>query len=151
MYTLPPMPTQRDDLIHLAIHRTLAYRSGDAASAFAFAAAVVDIWRRISEQLEPVIGKRGFNILFERSIQLASKTHQWLGLVEANEAMGVSLTDMTDMLAAQDAPVAHEASCAVLTSFTDLLANLIGASLADRLLHAVWTPEAGATELETKP
>ena len=106
-----------DELMQQAICQTLSHRLGDGATANSFATAIVDLWHQISERLEPVIGTRGFNVLFERSIQIAGKTFPWLALTDANNAIGVSLAGLKEMLETQEVAVASNASYAVLVSF----------------------------------
>lgn len=148
--TLTAMNHTDDDAMHQAIRRTLNHRLGDARGVSAFAVAFIDLWRQMGERLEPVIGTRGFNVLFERSIQIASKAFPWLSHIEASEGIGVSLTGLKEGLEGQEVTVASDASYTVLVSFTDLLTGLIGASLTDRLLRAIWTPPAEGTELKIK-
>ncbi len=130
------------ELMQQAIGQTLSHRSGNRATATSFATAIVDLWHQIAERLEPVIGTRGFNVLFERSIQIAGKTFPWLVLIDADKAIGVSLVGLKEILETQEVDVASNASYAVLVSFTDLLTSLIGASLTDRLLRPIWAPTA---------
>jgi hypothetical protein len=46
--------------------------------------------------------------------------------------------------------MAAAASCELVFIFVELLANLIGESLTDRLLGPVWAPSAHAAERERR-
>jgi hypothetical protein len=50
----------------------------------------------------------------------------------------------------RETDAAAEASYSLLTTFVELLTNLIGASLAERLLGPVWLPPLPASKKEIK-
>lgn len=85
--------------------------------------------------LTPVIGELGVNVLLKRSLHLTSRAYPWLAMVEKQENTGDFLDSLRDRLAERDTPLAVEASSALLSDFTELLASLIGHSLVDTLLE----------------
>ena len=134
-----------------AIRRTLDRHIGGARDASAVAEATVITWRQVAAQLAPVIGVRGVDVLFSRSLHLTSTTYVWLALARNHEDAATLLTSFKERLEARGAVAAAEASLAVLLTFTDLLATLIGESLTERLLGPVWASPPKAFAEETAP
>jgi len=129
------------------IARTLAQRAGQAPDARAVAEASVSTWTQVSERLAPVIGERGVEALFQRSLHLGSATYPWLA-VAATEEPGVARLDRLRLrLVERDSGSAAEASALLLLTFSALLAAMIGDALTDKLLEPVWATPA----LDTKP
>jgi hypothetical protein len=143
--------TGKTDLRHEAIRTTLARRRGDEAGAGAIAEATLGVWREVTDCLAPMIGTRGVDALFSRSLQLTTPAFPWLGLAGEHEDSVGLLASFRSHLEDRDPKAAAEASVALLVTFTDLLATMIGASLTDRLLDPVWTPPAPASAQETAP
>lgn len=95
-------------------------------------------WRAVGAALQPIIGHRGVSALYHRSRALAAVRHPWLreqGTGALTEADPAALRAAIEQRSSAEAA----AGCgAHLTAFRDLLSGLIGASLTDRLLDAVW-------------
>jgi len=125
---------------HEAMRRTLAQGAGEAPNASAIAEATLNIWRQVATRLTPVIGVRGVDALFSRSLHVTSKTFPWLSMAGNDGNSNALLASLNVRLASQETAAAAEASDALLVTFTELLATLIGESLTDRLLVPVWVP-----------
>ncbi|MCY7305241.1 MAG: hypothetical protein LH632_03650 [Rhodoferax sp.] len=98
-------------------------------------------WRQMAERLEPVIGARGVDALFGRALHLTTKKFPWLA---TNAALGNSADALAQLAArfdGQEASVAADAGAALLLTFTELLANMIGEPLTGRLLGALWNQD----------
>lgn len=123
---------------------------GDVAAAAALQLAT---WGEIEVALTPIIGQQGVAALYRRSVHLKTGSHPWLSALIENSASnnsagntigstsgggGIDLDALRSVLLRQDAAVASAAGDAVLRTFFELLTNLIGASLTERLLHSVW-------------
>ena len=137
---------------HEAIRRTLAQGAGEAPDASAIAEATLNTWQQVADRLAPVIGARGVDALFSRSLHVTSKTFPWLAMAgnDGNDGNSAALlASLKARLAGQETAAAAEASHALLVNFTELLATLIGESLTDRLLAPVWMPPLPAAEQET--
>lgn len=145
------MATTSDDLHHEAIRRTLARSAGDSPDASAIAEATLNTWRQVADRLAPVIGARGVDALFSRSLHVTSKTFPWLAMSGNDGSSAALLTSLKLRLASQETAAAAEASDALLVNFTELLATLIGASLTERLLAPVWLPPPPESEQESAP
>jgi hypothetical protein len=144
------MSTSASKLRRNMIRDKLAQCAGKAPDANAIAAAIVAIWPQLVVQLAPVIGVRGIDALFSRTLHLTRKSFPWVA-VAGDVERGISALDaISGRLQRQDASTAAAASCELLVAFTVLLADLIGESLTDRLLAPVWALPAQASERERR-
>ncbi|WP_028571829.1 hypothetical protein [Desulfonatronum lacustre] len=132
------MPKKDSGLDREAIRRTLADRVGDSPDAAAVADAVFDIWLQMSAQLSPVIGVRGFNILFACTLHMTSKAYPWLAVPEDTDNNSAVLAEIKTRLANSEPDAAAEACHALLATFIKLLVDMIGEPLVERLLGPVW-------------
>lgn len=144
------MSTTNRDLCREAIRRTLAQRAGGAPDAGAVAEATLSIWRKVVAQLVPVIGARGVDVIFGRSLHLASAAFPWLAIAGTHEDSVALLASLKARLADREPNDAAEAGYTLLVTFTDLLISLVGESLTARLLEPVWVSTPPVSEKETK-
>ncbi|MDR3670922.1 MAG: hypothetical protein P4L36_08760 [Holophaga sp.] len=135
----------KTDRRHQAIRSALTQRLGPGTGA----QAALGLWRDLALCLAPMIGTGGFDALFLRSLHLTLPAFPWLAGEPAERP--VSLAGLRARLESSDPDAAAEASLAMLVTFTDLLAIMIGQSLTDRLLDPVWAPPAPASSQETAP
>lgn len=133
------------------IRRTLAQRIGDALDSRTTVDAVLATWQQVAARLAPVIGVRGTEALFGRALHLTSTTFLWLAIAEDRGNRAPSLERFRSCLAARDPATAVAGSLALLVTFTELLAALIGEDLTERLLAPVWTAPSAPSEPETEP
>ena len=133
---------------HETIRRTLAHVAGVAPDASAIADATLNTWRQVAVRLVPVIGVRGVDALFNRSLHVTSRTYPWLASDESDENVTVLLSGLRARIATRESAEAAEACHALLLNFTELLASLIGDSLTKRLLVSVWVPTSAKSEQE---
>jgi hypothetical protein len=115
------------------------------------AAAFVDIRLEIDQALQPIIGDRGVAALFNRSLSLSSAGFPWLAQGPAGVLAGADPASLNALLAAQPAREAAAGGNALLQSFDELLASLVGRSLTDRLLGSVWAHATGAMTPQDNP
>ncbi|WP_290652536.1 GGDEF domain-containing protein [Aquisalimonas sp.] len=94
-------------------------------------------WRRIASALEPVMGKRGFAALYQRSLQLAREEHPWLAGAQESILGPADFAALHRALSRQTSEQAAAGHEALLRTFDDLLASLVGRPLAQRLLDPV--------------
>ena len=144
-----PMSTAGSEARRELIRMKLVRSAGGESDASALAAATVATWSQISARLYPLIGARGVDTLFNRTLFLTSVSFPWLVVAGDSEHATAPLDGLRGRLARQDAPVATAASCEFLFTFTDLLATLIGDSFTDRLLDPVWAPPLPVSERES--
>jgi hypothetical protein len=113
-------------------------RAGRVPNAATIAEATASTWRLVTEQLAPVIGARGLDVLFSRALHQTSASFPWLEVAEDRGGSATPMTSLMACLTGQHPSTAAEASTALLVRFTELLATLIGESLTTRLLGPVW-------------
>ena len=131
------MTTPTSDLYREAIRKTLMNRVGNARDASLVAGATLDLSQQMTASLAPVIGARGVDVLFRRSLHLASRTFPWL-VMAGEPGDSVSLPSGLQARLADSAPdAAMEAILVLFVTFTELLSTLIGESLTERLLGRV--------------
>jgi len=124
--------------------RTLGTAAADGANAGQIADTAVAIWAAVDGALAPVIGPRGSAALYKRSLHLARADFPWLAAAYEGAVDPGDFGALRAALAKQDAPAAAAAHDATLQIFHDLLADLIGRSLTQRLLQSVWeSPSSG--------
>lgn len=131
------------------VRRCVWQRAGPDPDATGIATSVLVTWQQVARQLAPVIGVRGANVLFARALHLASVTFPWLpGDDEPAERLEAVLRER---LEAQPVASAFEAGCSVLQILTQLLSDLIGEPLSERLLTPVWAAPPLPAEPERTP
>jgi hypothetical protein len=125
-------------------------KAAEEATAGEIAGAAVATWGRMGEALSPVIGHAGFAALLKRSLFLARTAHPCLTAVfEASPEAG-NLDVLRAALSQQPKLAAAAAQEALAQTFHDLLVNLIGGSLTERLLCSVWNaPTSGDAVQDT--
>lgn len=108
--------------------------------------AVVDVsillWEQLSRELSSIIGARGFQSLYKRSLSLTVATFPWL---EPDALSSPNVSDFADLklrLAAQNSTHAGEANSALLITFINILAVLIGELLTSSILRLAWGDDA---------
>ncbi|OGT95774.1 MAG: hypothetical protein A2X80_01075 [Geobacteraceae bacterium GWB2_52_12] len=104
----------------------------------------------MADRLTPVIGVKGVDMLFKRTLHVTSLTFPWLAIAEGHKNSDALLADLKARLASRETEDAVEASYTLLVTFTELLATLIGLSLTERLLRPVWVPCSSVSGQETK-
>jgi hypothetical protein len=142
------MSTLSRDVYGEAIRETITRRAGVRPDADAIAQSTLLTWQKIATQLEPVIGARGVDALFRRSLHLVGKTYHWLEGIGVRGNGAVSLASIRICFEGRETALAIDAACALLGTFTGLLANLIGESLSMRLLDIVWLLSSPETQKE---
>jgi hypothetical protein len=115
----------------------LARRVGLDTDAAHVADTIVSTVRDIETVLRPVIGPTGFDALYSRCVYLAGLDHPWL--TDAREPLQtpVDLGALLPVLARQTSADAAAGGVALLQTFNDLLATLIGRALSLHLLGSV--------------
>lgn len=105
--------------------------------------AALATWNGIQAALSPIIGDRGLEALYRRSLYLARTAFPCLADAEPRLAGGSDFEALHTMLARQSDTDAAGASAHLLQTFHDLLASLIGQPLTQQLLRPVAHPIEG--------
>ena len=111
--------------------------------------ALLQPWRRIAQQLCPLIGESGFCALFGRAIHVIGPDYAWLAPQQPCRSPEQLFASLARSMSTVEAGHAAAANGALLHTFTQLLATLIGETLTERLLAsatATADPQANAQE-----
>jgi hypothetical protein len=100
--------------------------------------AVALTWSEIDAALTPVIGQRGVAALYIRSLYLVRSAHPWLASADDGAQTAIDLARLKSVLAQQSSSDAAAGGGALLQTFYDLLASLVGRSLTERMLRSIW-------------
>lgn len=128
-------PAQREEPQIVKYLGPLAAGGADVGK---IADAAVEAWVAIDGALSPIVGPRGIAALYKRSVHLAVADHPWLAPAYEGALQPGDFASLRAALSQQTAENAAAAHDALMKTFQDLLNNLIGRSLTQRLLHAVW-------------
>ncbi|MEO5670827.1 MAG: hypothetical protein ABIR26_09070 [Ramlibacter sp.] len=123
--------------------RTLGPLAAAGTDVPQIADAAVAFWAVVDSELSPVIGRRGCSALYRRSLLLAQVDFPWLQAAYEGAATPGDFASLRDALVKQTALQAAAAHDALTQTFRDLLADLIGRSLTNRLLQAAWDSPSG--------
>jgi len=131
---------------------TLAQRAAEGADPAQIAEAVASTWKKIDAALSPIIGHGSVAVLYMRSLHLIDPAHPWLGDMHQGVQTTIDQAALKAILAQQDSETAAAAGGALLQTFYELLASLVGPSLTERLLRSVWeNPLSGPSAQDTSP
>ncbi len=146
------MSRPESELYSKVIRKALIGRAGKSPDASDVAEATLHIWRQMATWLAPVIGVRGVEVLFSRTLHLTSRTFPQLIIAEDQHRDIISLLASLKvrLIEGNKTNDAIEASSCLLVTFTELLATLIGKSLTEQLLRPVWKLPSAPPEQETE-
>lgn len=106
-------------------------------------------WRRIAQQLCPLIGDSGFCALLGRALHVVGPEYAWLAPPQSCRAPEQLFAALAERMAVADPERAIAANDTLLRTFTQLLATLIGEALTQRVLSSAMAganPQASAQE-----
>lgn len=109
------------------------------------------LWERLAHELVSIIGEGGFQSLYKRSLHLAVPAFPWMTSCSSLVPNGSGLEELGRCLAAQDPTNAGEASAALLITFIDILALLIGEHLTSSILRMAWGDDVLDTVVKELP
>jgi hypothetical protein len=135
MFTSPDL--QMRTLDH-SIAPVLVQRGGNGADATQIADAMVSTWQEIAAALGPIIGRGGVAALYKRSLYLTGPAHPWLAGAQEGVPTPMDFAALKSVFAQQSSATAAAGGRALLQTFYDLLASLVGPALTGQLLRSVW-------------
>jgi len=119
------------------IAANLTHRFEHSTDSLQIADAITSAWQQIDETLRPIIGQHGVEGLYKRSLFLATTSHPWLTNRDPNPSRPLDIALLGTLVARQSKVEAIAGGALLLHTFYELLANLIGPSLTERLLRSV--------------
>lgn len=132
-----------DKLDNNRMAASLASRINGRTDAAQIADEIVIMFEEINDVLSPIIGRRGVDALYKRSLHLAVPAYPWLADARDGIQEFMDPAKLKSTLCAQSPASAAAGGGVVLQTFHDLLASLVGPSLTERLLHPVWNKSSG--------
>ncbi len=126
--TLALAPSQRDAVMALLVDR----HQGDIA------ACTQQLWTPLAKSLVTIIGQDGFLALLDRSLHVAGEAFPWLLTSAPGAHIASRLEGLQSALAGRAADEATQAMVLLLSTFTGVLAMLIGTTLSTNILRTAW-------------
>lgn len=133
------------------IHRNQMIRQAVMKRPDAIVNTTIQLWEQLAAELISIIGEGGFQSLYARSLHLTSATYPWIVPGQPWQSGESRFAGLQKSLEGRDAAQASEAGIALLTTFVDILATLIGELLTTNMLRSAWGDDAldtAAKELE---
>lgn len=122
-------------LRHHIIKRHIARQSGTIAEV------AIRLWTPMADKIISIVGEGGFAALYERSVHQVHTQFSWL---RSNAPSSITRQRFNELQASLDARPPDQASAAntaLLITFTDILASLIGEQLTMSILRSAWGSE----------
>ena len=111
----------------------------------------VQLWGSLALELIPIVGEAGFTILYARSLHITQRIYPWIAAASAPQATDSQFASLKTQLEARPFTEAGEGFEALLVTFIDILALLIGEPLTTSILHAAWGDSASEITIRSSP
>lgn len=145
---------QRSPAVDHLARRLLEHEAGGVGDVESLAAAVEGACRKLSDELETLVGRGGVAALLGRAVSLAKREFPYLAAVRLQADRPLSFVALRESLQGRTPGEAKAASTALLANLLGLLANLLGEDMGLRPVMSVWPnllPEPGSpTVVETE-
>ena len=138
---------ERSPAVDDLVRRLLQHEAGGAQDAVSLAAAVERACRKLSGELETLVGRGGVAALLGRAVNLARREFPFLAGVRLQSDSPVSFDALHESLQGRSPAEAEAAGVALLANLVGLLINLLGEDLGLRPVMSVWPnvlPDAGS-------
>lgn len=111
------------------------------------------LWSQLSERLEAIIGREGFEALYDRSLYLAGAAFPWLTAPQPPPGKHPRFDRLKSVLQSRDPDETEKATVILLSTFIEVLSTLIGRHLTLNILRAAWGDafEVAALEISKWP
>lgn len=129
----------------------LAHLSEFGPDAAQVAGTAIAIWGQVDTALSSIIGQRGMAALYKRSLFLTRAAHPCLMAAYDGTLTPGDFSALQTALTACSSADATAAASALLRTFHDLLSQLIGASLTERLIGFIWHHPSNGTAVQDTP
>jgi len=124
----------------ISVAKQLFAKAGDDPTPTQLSALVVEAFEQLTQHLAPLFGELGIRALLARSAARSSLTFPWLAATIPSTAPTEAPWDaLRTAMGRQDPRTLRDGFVELLSTFLELLENLIGEGLVRRLLHDVWS------------
>ena len=124
----------------------------DGESARGIAQRASSTWRHFDTVLSPIIGHGGVAALYRRSLFLVRADRPWLPGAHNGALDPVEFSELESAIGGQTTHDAKVATEALVNNFRELLSDLVGPALTERLLRPVPSLTShGDTVQDTRP
>jgi hypothetical protein len=130
------------------IRQRLARASGSDSKAAAEIAA--QTWREMVSQIVPIIGDEGVRALYVRAVHLTKSAFPWLDGAPKLDSNQPPFAEVYPRLKELRSVEIAELTSALLITFTELLATLIGDDLTSRLTSPAWADDGASSGAKRK-
>ena len=139
------MPTDNEQLRKI-IKEIQARHSGTDARAVA--AAAIDIWGQLAFKFVPLLGPNSVNSIYARSLEFNKPAFPWLPASLRQDVAELPFTVLKESFELRPADEIIRANNALLDTFINLLATLIGARLVIPFLRSAFAHQAPTTHIQ---
>lgn len=129
---------QRSAAVDDLARRLLQHEAGGARDAVSLAAAVEEACRKLSGELETLVGRGGVSALLGRAVNLASREFPVLAGIRLQAGDSSSCQALSQSLQGLSPTEAEAAGVALLAKLVGLLVNLLGEDLGLRPVMSAW-------------
>ena len=135
------MPTDNEQLHEIISEIQARHADGDA-DADAGAAAAIRIWRQLAFKFVPLLGPNSVNSIYARSLEFNKLAIPWLPASLRQDVSELPLAALKAALENRRTDEIILANNALLATFINLLATLIGARMVIPFLRSAFPPDA---------
>jgi hypothetical protein len=128
-----------------AIQYSLAQHIDKTSDIYAVTETIVNLYHRMAQRLDPIIGMHGTEVILNRSLQITNKEYPWVVMPRNQSKSSDQINYFLKAFETENSNMAAKASYKLLLTFSQLLAGLIGESLTNRLLNPVLVPETAGS------
>ena len=132
---------QRSAAVEKLVSGLIRYEAGGSVAAESLAAAVESSFRKLSGELETLVGQDGVAALLGRTLHLVKREFPFLNEVRLESLQPVSFSGLRESLQDRAPDKALRASEAILATLLELLVGLLGEELGLRPVYRIWPGE----------
>lgn len=128
--------TIREEQWRVLLQKVLAQYDRHTAKTLALAAVVS--WEQLSARLTPLLGPESVYLIYRRSLDLNKSVFPWLPMESNKNTYRANFEDLRRSLETQPVEDGLQANFALLYTFVEVLAALIGERLATDFLRSAF-------------
>ncbi len=123
----------KEDIHRHQLIKTLNAQEHDKAADMA-----IMLWELMAAKIISIIGEKGFQSLYVRSVFLSVRKFPWLAQYNPKSEINNQFSELKTYFEMQISEQIKEANTQLLLTLTDILASLIGEPLTTNILCMAW-------------